>query len=129
MGLLAALDPGDREPDVGSDEIAYHRRGAFTDAEMVGLVRAHGRRAIQGWWDQIRAYSLGWVTARAADGTVIALVNVAYGYPSFVSVDAIRSACGALVDGDPEPLVSLMHEQMEWRGRRRLSRFWQPPPS
>ncbi|MBA3566280.1 MAG: GNAT family N-acetyltransferase [Actinobacteria bacterium] len=44
---------------------------------MVGLVRAHGGRVAQGWWDQIRAYSLGWVTARA-DGVVIGFVNVAW---------------------------------------------------
>ena len=45
---------------------------------MVDLVRAHGGRAVQGWWDQIRAYSLGWVTARATDGAVIGFVNVAW---------------------------------------------------
>jgi GNAT superfamily N-acetyltransferase len=45
---------------------------------MVGLVHAHGGYAVQGWWDQIRAYSLGWVTARAADGAVVGFVNVAW---------------------------------------------------
>ena len=44
---------------------------------MVDLVRAHGGRVAQGWWDQIRAYSLGWVTARV-DGVVIGFVNVAW---------------------------------------------------
>jgi hypothetical protein len=46
-----------------------------------------------------------------------------------VSVDEIRAACEALGEGEVEPLVSLMHTEMEWRGRRRLRRFWVPPPS
>ena len=45
---------------------------------MVVLVHAHGGRAVDGWWDQIRPHSLGWVTARAADGAVIGFVNVAW---------------------------------------------------
>jgi GNAT superfamily N-acetyltransferase len=45
---------------------------------MVGLARAHGGRAAEGWWDQIRVHSLGWVTARAPDGPVIGFVNVAW---------------------------------------------------
>jgi hypothetical protein len=46
-----------------------------------------------------------------------------------VSADAIRAACLALAEGDPEPLVSIMDEGMEWRGRRRLFRLWREPPS
>ena len=46
-----------------------------------------------------------------------------------MSVDAIRTALEALGTGDPEPLVALIHPQMEWRGRRSLPRFWEPPPS
>ena len=46
-----------------------------------------------------------------------------------VSADPIRSAYEALGQGDPEPLVSLMSEEMEWRGRKRGWRFWEPPPS
>jgi ribosomal protein S18 acetylase RimI-like enzyme len=45
---------------------------------MVGLVGAHGGRAVPGWWDQIRRFSLGWVTARTADESVIGFVNVAW---------------------------------------------------
>jgi GNAT superfamily N-acetyltransferase len=45
---------------------------------MVGLVRTHGGRAVEGWWDRIRGHSLGWVTARAPDGAVIGFVNVAW---------------------------------------------------
>jgi ketosteroid isomerase-like protein len=44
-----------------------------------------------------------------------------------VAVDPIRAAYLALGDGDVEPLVSLMHPEMEWRGRRRPRRFWAPP--
>jgi len=46
-----------------------------------------------------------------------------------VSVETIRAAYEALDAGDAEPLVSLIDPQMEWRGRRRLPRFWRPPPS
>jgi ribosomal protein S18 acetylase RimI-like enzyme len=78
MVSLAGLDTSDLEPEVSVDGVEYRWRGSLTDAEMVGLVRAHGGRPVQGWWDQIRAYSLGWVTARAADGAVIGFVNVAW---------------------------------------------------
>src|SRR6266508_204239 len=76
--VSVGLDATDREPDVSFDGVTYRWRGSLTDAEMVGLVRAHGGRSVQGWWDQIRAYSLGWVTARATDGEVIGFVNVAW---------------------------------------------------
>jgi ribosomal protein S18 acetylase RimI-like enzyme len=45
---------------------------------MVELVRAHGGRAVEGWWDRIRPYSLGWVVARAEDGSLAGFVNVAW---------------------------------------------------
>jgi len=45
---------------------------------MVALVRAHGGRAAAGWWDQVRPYSLGWVTARRGDGSLVGFVNVAW---------------------------------------------------
>jgi ribosomal protein S18 acetylase RimI-like enzyme len=72
------LDTSDVEPDVTLDGVTYRWRGALKDAEMVGLVRAHGGLAAPGWWDQTRAHSLGWVTARAADGAVVGFVNVAW---------------------------------------------------
>jgi len=43
-------------------------------------------------------------------------------------MDEIREAYEAFATGDVEPLVRLMHPDMEWRGRRRR-RFWRPPPS
>lgn len=44
---------------------------------MVDLVASHSGIPVPGWWDQIRPHSLGWVTARIGDGTVIGFVNVA----------------------------------------------------
>jgi ketosteroid isomerase-like protein len=46
-----------------------------------------------------------------------------------MSADPIRVAFEALMTGDVEPLVALIHPETEWRGRRRLSRLWQRPPS
>ena len=76
--VSVGLGTPDREQEFSVDGVTYRWRGQLTDAEMVGLVRAHGGRAVAGWWDQIRAYSLGWVTARATDGGVVGFVNVAW---------------------------------------------------
>src|SRR5439155_1752198 len=69
--------PGARLPCV-TEPIEYAWRAPVTDDEMVALVRSHGGRAVPGWWDRIRQHSLGWVTARARDGTVVGFVNVAW---------------------------------------------------
>jgi ribosomal protein S18 acetylase RimI-like enzyme len=45
---------------------------------MVELVEAHGGNAEGGWWDRIRPHSLGWVTARTGDRTLVGFVNVAW---------------------------------------------------
>jgi ribosomal protein S18 acetylase RimI-like enzyme len=58
--------------------VTYSWRGEATDAELVALVEAHGGHSQPGWWDQIRPVSLGWVTARLADGTLVGFVNVAW---------------------------------------------------
>jgi ribosomal protein S18 acetylase RimI-like enzyme len=58
--------------------VEYRWRGPLTDTEVVALVTAHGGRAAAGWWDQIRPYSLGWVTARQPDGFLVGFVNVAW---------------------------------------------------
>jgi GNAT superfamily N-acetyltransferase len=71
------LDPRDVEVGV-SDGVAYCWCGPLADAEMVGLVRAHGGRDVPGWWDQVREHSLGWVTAWTTDGAVVGFVNVAW---------------------------------------------------
>lgn len=62
---------------------------------------------------------MGERSRRKADGATVAKV----------SADPVRIAYEALVTGDVEPLVSLVHPDMKWSGRRRLTRFWQPPPS
>ncbi len=61
-----------------SAEIEYSWRGPITDDEMVELVNSHGGRPAAGWWDQIRPYSLGWVTARTNHGVLVGFVNVAW---------------------------------------------------
>jgi hypothetical protein len=46
-----------------------------------------------------------------------------------MSADPIRGAYEALMTGDVDPLVSLIHPDLVWHGRRRLTRLWQRPPS
>jgi GNAT superfamily N-acetyltransferase len=58
--------------------IEYRWRWPVSDTEMMTLITAHGGRPVPGWWDQVRAYSLGWVTARMPDGGLIGFVNVAW---------------------------------------------------
>lgn len=58
--------------------VAYQWRGGITDGELVTLTESHGGRSEPGWWDRIRRHSLGWVTARSADGTLVGFVNVAW---------------------------------------------------
>jgi ribosomal protein S18 acetylase RimI-like enzyme len=59
-------------------DMEFAWRGAATDAELVTLTQSHGGAAQAGWWDRIRPHSLGWVTARSSDGTLIGFVNVAW---------------------------------------------------
>jgi GNAT superfamily N-acetyltransferase len=61
-----------------SEPVDFRWRGPITDTEMVSLVQSHGGHAVPGWWDQIRPYSLGWVTARLGDGALVGFVNVAW---------------------------------------------------
>ena len=58
--------------------IEYRWRGPVTDTEMVALVAAHGGQSAAGWWDQVRPYSLGWVTARLPGADLVGFVNVAW---------------------------------------------------
>ncbi len=46
-----------------------------------------------------------------------------------MSVAQICSAYEAFVVGEIDPLVAMLDPQLEWRGRRRLPRFWLPRPS
>jgi ribosomal protein S18 acetylase RimI-like enzyme len=61
-----------------SDQPIFRWRDPVNDHEIVELVRSHGGLAEQGWWDRIRPRSLGWVTARLADGSLVGFVNVAW---------------------------------------------------
>jgi hypothetical protein len=45
------------------------------------------------------------------------------------ATEVIREAYEALGQGQLEPLVALLDNDVEWRGRRRGVRFWRPPPS
>lgn len=56
----------------------YEWRAQVADEELVDLTRSHGGSAHAGWWDRVRPHSLGWVTARAADGALVGFVNVAW---------------------------------------------------
>ena len=58
--------------------IEYGWRGDVADAELVLLTESHGGRAEPGWWDRIRSHSLGWVSARATNGSLVGFVNVAW---------------------------------------------------
>src|ERR1700722_5634927 len=58
--------------------VDYNWRGEITDAELVALTESHGGRSVAGWWDRIRPFSLGWVTARLPTGEVAGFVNVAW---------------------------------------------------
>lgn len=60
------------------DELVYLWRDPIVDDEMVELVDTHGGRSEAGWWDQVRQHSLGWATARTADGLLVGFVNVAW---------------------------------------------------
>jgi ribosomal protein S18 acetylase RimI-like enzyme len=59
-------------------DVQFAWRGAATDGELVTLTLSYGGAARAGWWDRIRPHSLGWVTARISDGTLIGFVNVAW---------------------------------------------------
>ncbi len=60
------------------DQLDFAWRGPVTDGELVELTRAHGGRAATGWWDRVSAHSVGWVTARTDDGSLVGFVNVAW---------------------------------------------------
>ena len=60
------------------EEHSYEWRGRLDDDEVVDLVRAHGGEPEVGRWDRVRPKSLGWVTARAGNGTLVGFVNVAW---------------------------------------------------
>ena len=58
--------------------IEYVWRGDILDRELVDLTDSYGGNSCAGWWDRIQPHSLGWVTARQADGALVGFVNVAW---------------------------------------------------
>jgi len=66
-----------KTPNV-TDVIVYAWRGPIADEEMVDLVTSHGGHPTAGWWNQISAHSLGWVSARDRDGLLVGFANVAW---------------------------------------------------
>ncbi|MBF6329002.1 GNAT family N-acetyltransferase [Nocardia transvalensis] len=59
-------------------QIDYRWRAELSDAEIFALTRSHDGQAEHGWWDRVRPHSLGWMTARSADRTLIGFANVAW---------------------------------------------------
>ena len=59
-------------------DVRFEWRGELTDDELFALTESYGGNAARGWWDRIRPHSLGWVTARLDDGTLVGFVNVAW---------------------------------------------------
>jgi ribosomal protein S18 acetylase RimI-like enzyme len=59
-------------------DVQFEWRGKATDEELVALTRSHGGKAQAGWWERVRPHSLGWVTARLHEGTLVGFVNVAW---------------------------------------------------
>jgi GNAT superfamily N-acetyltransferase len=74
-------------------ELEYCWRGDIEDAELVALTKSYGGSPDVGWWDRIRAHSLGWVTARLGDGAAAGFVNVAWdgGDHAFLIDTKVRS--------------------------------------
>jgi ribosomal protein S18 acetylase RimI-like enzyme len=68
----------ERESRHTGNDVNYLWRGEISDAELVALVESYGGDAVPGWWDQIRPFSLGWVTARLSSGEAVGFVNVAW---------------------------------------------------
>jgi ribosomal protein S18 acetylase RimI-like enzyme len=61
-----------------AESTTFSWRGDLTDDELYELTESHGGNPLRGWWDRIRPRSLGWVTARSADGDLVGFVNVAW---------------------------------------------------
>lgn len=70
--------PSHSSPNPSLESLSMLWRGAVTDEEIVQLTESHGGNATAGWWDQIRPCSLGWVTARAPDRSLVGFVNLAW---------------------------------------------------
>ena len=75
--------------------IAYEWRGRFDSIEVEELHAEGFERPVNpanDWWDQVSEHSLGWVMARAENGTAVGFVNVAWdgGVHAFI-LDTVTS--------------------------------------
>lgn len=57
-------------------ELAWRAR--VEEHELLELRNSFGGSTPAGWWDRIRPQSLGWVSARRADGCLVGFANVAW---------------------------------------------------
>ncbi|HEY1644332.1 MAG TPA: GNAT family N-acetyltransferase [Streptosporangiaceae bacterium] len=101
-----------------TDEVTYRWRGALTDAELNGLIAAHGGHGEPGWWDQVRPHSLGWMTARLG-GSLIGFVNVAWdgGDHAFLldtKVDSARQRQGIATELVRQAVIRARAAGCEW---------------
>lgn len=67
-----------RHPRRWDMDLEYLWRGAINDDELFSLTQSHGGHASVGWWGRIHPHSLGWISARHADGSLVGFVNVAW---------------------------------------------------
>ena len=73
--------------------VSLRWRDPISDEEMVELTRSHGGNPSPGWWPRVSAHSLGWVSARTADGKLV----------GFAAMHAKAAGCEWLhVDFDDE---------------------------
>lgn len=109
--------------------ITYLWRGPLTDAEMVDLVHSHGGNAVSGWWDQIRPFSLGWVTARdgACNDLAVGFVNVAWDGGDHAFLLDTKTRRTYQRQGIAAELVRIAVEQACAAGCEWLHVDWQPP--
>lgn len=75
---MTGVRHADRRDERALAGVRFAWRGDATDDELVDLTRSYGGKDEAGWWDRIRPYSLGWVTARSEEGTLVGFVNVAW---------------------------------------------------
>lgn len=59
-----------------TDDLVIRWRDEVSDDEVARLIASSGGAPEPGWWVRVRPHSLGWVTARAADGGLVGFVRL-----------------------------------------------------
>jgi ribosomal protein S18 acetylase RimI-like enzyme len=113
------MSPADGQAAGSRAQVEYLWRGDASDAELVALVEAHGGHSEAGWWDRIRPFSLGWVTARLPGGELAGFVNVAWdgGAHAFLIDTKVASAYqrrGIATELVNEAVRQARHAGCEW---------------